>query len=270
MGDREIFVKFLNAFDNKMKLQNWHILLLLLDNCPSHRDIKLSNIKLRFLPKNTTSHLQPLDRGIITWLKNFYKRQLITEICRAISDCNTVVELAKKVTIYDAIVNVKDGWVQLPSATNEKCFKSSGIFDGIFDATPISNEHRTEDQTVTYEPDEFNCWFADLLEVHLDEYLAYDDKLESECPSRTPTASATPTDDHDQDEGIVENTVHITIDNAIDQLREMRKLFINNDAIFSQINSLFSAVTANKIEMEINKKNNQSAVSDFFIKCNVE
>ena len=91
--------------------------------------------------------------------------------------------------------------------------------------------------------------------------MAHNDKPESECPSRAPTASATPTDDHDQDEEIVENTVHITIDNAIDQLREMRKLFINNDAIFSQVNSLTSAVTVNKIEMEINKKkkNNQQS-----------
>ena len=67
----EIFVEFLNAFNIKMKLQNQHILLLL-DNCPGHPDIKLSNIKLWFLLKNTTSHLQPLDRGIIAWLKDFY------------------------------------------------------------------------------------------------------------------------------------------------------------------------------------------------------
>ena len=50
----------------------------------------------------------------------------MTEIHHAMSDCDTVVELAKRVTIYDAIFNVKDGWDQLPSATIEKCFKSSG------------------------------------------------------------------------------------------------------------------------------------------------
>ena len=88
---------------------------MLLDNCPGHPDIKLSNIELKFLPKNTTSHLQQMDKGIITWLKNFYKRQLMTEIRCAMNECNTVVELAKKVTIYDSIVNVKDGWDQLLS-----------------------------------------------------------------------------------------------------------------------------------------------------------
>ena len=34
----------------------------------------------------------------------------MTEIRSAMNECNSVLELAKKVTIYDAIVNVKDGW----------------------------------------------------------------------------------------------------------------------------------------------------------------
>ena len=92
----EIFVEFLNALNNKMKHKK-HCILLFLDNFPSHPDIKLSNVKLCFIPKNTTLHLQPLDKGIIAWLKNFYKRQLMTEIRRAMSECNMVVELAKNV-----------------------------------------------------------------------------------------------------------------------------------------------------------------------------
>ena len=132
----EIFMEFLNSLNNKMKGTKCHIILLL-DNCPSHPDIKLSNVKLHFLPENTTSYLQPLDKGIITWLKNFHKRQLMTEIWHAMNECNMVVELAKKVKIYDAIVNVKDGWNQLPVATIMKCFKSCGICNGMFDATPF-------------------------------------------------------------------------------------------------------------------------------------
>ena len=47
------------------------IVLLFLDNAPSHPKILqegLKNIKLEFLPNNTTSRLQPCDAGII---KNF-------------------------------------------------------------------------------------------------------------------------------------------------------------------------------------------------------
>ena len=103
----EIFVEFLNALNNKMKCHGRHILLLL-DNCPSHPDIALSNIKLQFLPKNT-SELQPLDMGIIAWLKSFYKKLLMTEIRCEMKESSSIVDLVKKVSIYDAIVNVKDG-----------------------------------------------------------------------------------------------------------------------------------------------------------------
>jgi hypothetical protein len=35
----------------------------------------LTHIELAFLPPNTTSHLQPLDAGIIASFKNYFKRK---------------------------------------------------------------------------------------------------------------------------------------------------------------------------------------------------
>ena len=53
--------------------------LLFLDNCTSHiMDNELSNVKLIFFPSNTTSVLQPLDQGIITNFKSFYRKNLIS------------------------------------------------------------------------------------------------------------------------------------------------------------------------------------------------
>ena len=49
-----IFTEFLNKLNNKMRCQNHHILMFL-DNCLSHPHLQLSNIKLCFYPKNTTS-----------------------------------------------------------------------------------------------------------------------------------------------------------------------------------------------------------------------
>ena len=43
----------------------------------------------------------------------------------------------------------------------------------------------------------------------------------------------------------------MSLDNAIDHLTQMQKFFVDNNVIFSQINSLYSAVTSNKILMEI-------------------
>jgi hypothetical protein len=53
----------LHANDKQMRRQNLHILMFL-DNAYSHaKDFKLNNVILKFLPANTTSHLQPLDQG---------------------------------------------------------------------------------------------------------------------------------------------------------------------------------------------------------------
>ena len=49
--------------------------LLLLDNVSSHfPDIELRSVRLHYLPPNTTSHLQPLDAGIIKTFKSWYRR----------------------------------------------------------------------------------------------------------------------------------------------------------------------------------------------------
>ena len=66
-----LFKEFLMYLDNKMECSNRKIVLFL-DQCPAHsKQVELNNVKLVFLPANTTSHLQPLDAGIIRNVKLF-------------------------------------------------------------------------------------------------------------------------------------------------------------------------------------------------------
>jgi len=61
-----------------MVRENRHIILLI-DNTKCHLSDNinnLSNVKVHFLPPNTTSHLQPLDQGIIYSLKAKYRKLL--------------------------------------------------------------------------------------------------------------------------------------------------------------------------------------------------
>ena len=44
------------------------------------KDIKLTNIKLVYLPPNTTAHLQPMDAGIIHSFKAKYKQEFCKHI----------------------------------------------------------------------------------------------------------------------------------------------------------------------------------------------
>ncbi|KAG6940245.1 tigger transposable element derived 5 [Chelydra serpentina] len=74
------FVPAVRAHLRKLKQEKKA--LLLLDNCPTHppaenlfsRDGK---IKVCYLPKNTTSEIQPLDQGIISVFKQNYRREMI-------------------------------------------------------------------------------------------------------------------------------------------------------------------------------------------------
>ena len=58
-----IWNEYLKSLDAQMRAQNRNIILLI-DNVPTHslyENTNLTNIKIEFLPPNTTSHLQPCD-----------------------------------------------------------------------------------------------------------------------------------------------------------------------------------------------------------------
>ena len=65
----EIFQRWRQNFDSKMRRQNRQVLLLLY-NVPSHpKDMHVTNVKLVFIPANRTSMLQPPDQEIIKTVK---------------------------------------------------------------------------------------------------------------------------------------------------------------------------------------------------------
>ena len=77
-------VTILTRSNNRVKIEERNIILFL-DNAPCHPPSltdMLSNIKVAFLPKNTTSHIQPLDAGIIKVWMVYYKRRLLRPIAR--------------------------------------------------------------------------------------------------------------------------------------------------------------------------------------------
>ncbi|CAO0795924.1 unnamed protein product [Mucor circinelloides] len=72
--NRVHFRTIMGRFNNRMKKENRNVALVL-DNAPVHdRDLTYSNVKLVFLPPNTTSHYQPLDAGIIANFKYWYRK----------------------------------------------------------------------------------------------------------------------------------------------------------------------------------------------------
>ncbi len=75
----QLFTDVMKTLDRKMMAQNRKIILFL-DNATCHNLLpgtNLSNIKLSFMPPNTTSLIQPLDQGIIRSFKAYYRRELV-------------------------------------------------------------------------------------------------------------------------------------------------------------------------------------------------
>lgn len=70
---------WLTKFDRKMQRQNRNELLFL-ENAASHPRLDVQNVKIIFLPPNTTAHCQQLDQSIIQNFKSHYRKFLIKRL----------------------------------------------------------------------------------------------------------------------------------------------------------------------------------------------
>ena len=124
----EIMQEVLNMLDKKMIAKGGNVFLFLY-NALSHPDILqegLKNIKLEFLPKNTTSRLQPCNAGIIKNFKHIYRKLFIRYILTCIDSVNrTATEIIKDVSILNVIEWIQTSWADV----NEKTISRGGSRD---------------------------------------------------------------------------------------------------------------------------------------------
>ena len=93
-----IFTEWLEQINRKIRQQKRKILLFMA-NVRSHGGsdaLTLSNVTVKFLPANTTSHLQPLDGGIIQAFKLRYRQKLMEYILAHVDTCTSGTALAKQ------------------------------------------------------------------------------------------------------------------------------------------------------------------------------
>lgn len=136
------FEDWLSKFNQKMKLKNKKALLLV-DNASSHNtDSIYSNVRVEYLPPNTTSILQPCDAGIIRSLKSYYKNKLVKKMIENI-------ELKKELYIPDlkeAIFMCADAWKSVTKETIHNCWLHVNILDdnyGSIDFSRINKSHES-------------------------------------------------------------------------------------------------------------------------------
>ena len=127
----EIMKKVLGTLNHQMRKPGRKVILFL-DNATVHPTSLIdmySNIKIAFLPKNTTSRLQPLNAGIIQSFKTKYRKKLMLYVIARINDDLTAAEIVKGIDILRAITWVADSWTEVSVETIKNCFAKCDITD---------------------------------------------------------------------------------------------------------------------------------------------
>ena len=123
-----IFTDWLSNLDYKMA-ESGRKILLLLDSSLCHLAINVSNIELKFFPANVTSKLQPMEQEIIHTLKLKYRKRQLLRILQEL-EMNigaSVVDIAKKASILDAIYWIAASWKEINQETIYSCFRKAGF-----------------------------------------------------------------------------------------------------------------------------------------------
>ncbi|XP_049304087.1 tigger transposable element-derived protein 6-like [Bactrocera dorsalis] len=151
----------MKEFDNEMGKQKRKVLLIV-DNAACHKvnGLNVENVKITFLPPNTTSLLQPLDQGIIHCFKVYFRQIMVRKQILAIENGLSIKQFITSISILDALNFIKRAWWLVKSDTIRNCFQKAG-----FQVEDISFDHIEEIVDVP-------------IEIHnFDEYVACDSAL---------------------------------------------------------------------------------------------
>ena len=258
----EIMSDWLVELDNKMKKQKRKIILFM-DNATSHPDyLKLKNANLVFVPPNTTSMLQPLDQGIIRSFKVRYRKLLLRHVLSQINSCKSSEELAKSVSVLDAISWITSALKKVEPGCVLKCFKKAGFFSTSEVATDSTTTEKREKE------------LADLVanfdsNVSVEEYVKIDHDLTIEEENlhvsnfiHRDTTEALALSEDDDEESPVEDCKIKDYSEALKYSEQLKQFFLNNGDSegLAKINPM-------KIHLEKQvccvKKRNQTLLTDF-------
>ena len=124
--------------------------IVILDGCSAHNDIQsylnmnnMDFIHIIYLPPNVTSKYQPMDQGVISWMKKGYKYNMIKKILFIVENTDTFMKAINtrrgcgydgfdqgcKPHIYDAIELMNYVWDKIGEDSIKKCWEKSKCVD---------------------------------------------------------------------------------------------------------------------------------------------
>lgn len=120
----EIFVDWLYRLDDKMGCTNRNIILFI-DQCPAHpADVPpLKNVRVLFFPPNCASALQPMELGVIRYVKAHYRKSLIRKLLINVEQNQP----PRKMNILEAMHMICLAWEQISPSVLLSCFRAGGF-----------------------------------------------------------------------------------------------------------------------------------------------
>lgn len=177
----EIFERYMLELDEKFTVENRKVLFFV-DNCPAHPKSvvpKLKAITLLYFPPNMTSHVQPMDSGVIKNLKKHYRERLVMSKLEDMEASRT----GTSITLLDAIKHLVEAWNDVTPSTIKNCFRHVQIKEQWTenDNVPLADiANEIENEAINEES--FNqIWkrLAEILEfdTSFDQYINVDENL---------------------------------------------------------------------------------------------
>ena len=117
--------------------------ILFLDNAICHLESMVDSfpqIKIIFLPKSTTSRLQPLDAGIIQNLKVKYRKRLVKYVLARINENSSATRIIVDVNILMAIQWTQEAWKEVTGTTIKNYFEKCGVVKSNGDLMEIQED----------------------------------------------------------------------------------------------------------------------------------
>ena len=129
----EVFCEWLLDLNRRFRGQNKKMILLV-DNCPGHKtgpvDDQLDFVRVVFLPKNTTSEIQPCDAGIIQAFKTAYRRFMLRKVNQFVEDPALPKldssTLKANINLLHCLQFAKSAWDNMTAQTIVNCWRKAG------------------------------------------------------------------------------------------------------------------------------------------------
>lgn len=134
-----IFGEWLTNLDARFRRKGCRGLLFL-DNFSGHtvpvKALTLTNVKVHFIPPNTTSILQPCNAGIIRAFKAHYRSDFIKQVIGQYkNNPGWTTKQVYEINLLEAMNIACSAWEEVSPNTIKNCFSHTGIIEKLTSKT---------------------------------------------------------------------------------------------------------------------------------------